>query len=530
MKDINVNHMQSFLKLFPVILLTALSISGCGPDRCHPSLIHPYKNGKQFQESSIDLTYYKPVQQRPNQDPNIVFALAASGGGFRAANFAAGALLGLEELKNPNSAFANALSEVDYFSTVSGGGFAVSAYFSTLHDYTYFNGSADGYNLASAVADSNTKCPCEKKPAHDQKFDPCTRKHLAGLYRDFIGDFLRTLLPWDQLGFGKRNLRFEQAIDDDALGFRWRKAKFKSIKDPNAQKKSTLTLSDIFVPADSNRHVQMPYWFANAAVYNNAVIFPFSPDNLHDYNLAGFYHRKRERKFVSTPKRPADPQDFIYNVPLAVGVTSSANFPLAMPPLRFRSKMDPNNSYFYLLDGGIADNLGVLTAVRLLTNKINSQIPRKVLIVIDSYQGNLTPFEKADESPDEATAAARLLEIGLDSWRGRYRELTDFVCRQNNITPLYLSFDELVEADFNDLRPFGLTEHDEKQLRKHKPKNCPFTTPFYLLRSITMSSPVFRGKNGLEYRLPDEQQNLLLASGRYVVHKNKAQILSALNW
>jgi hypothetical protein len=95
---------------------------------------------------------------------------------------------------------------------------------------------------------------------------------------------------------------------------------------------------------------------------------------------------------------------------------------------------------------------------------------------------------------------------------------------------VYVSFDDLVEADFNDLHPFGLTEQDEKELRAEKPKNCPIATPFYLLRSISMTAPVFWGKHGLEYQLPKAQQNLLIAAGRYVVHKKKDQILSALGW
>jgi hypothetical protein len=122
------------------------------------------------------------------------------------------------------------------------------------------------------------------------------------------------------------------------------------------------------------------------------------------------------------------------------------------------------------------------------------------------------------------------METGLDSWRARYREITDRVCEQNNITPVYISFDDLVDADFNDLYPFGLTEQDKKELCADKPKNCPRATPFYLLRSITMTAPAFWGKHGLEYQLPKAQQNLLIAAGRYVVHKKRSKILNALGW
>ena len=522
--------MRSFLKVFAAIIWAALSVCGCGPKRCVPSLIHPHRAGKPFQECSVDLSFYKPVQQRPAQDPNIVLVVAASGGGYRAANFTAGALLGLEEIKNPQSLF-NVLTEVDYFSSVSGGGFAVGAYVSTLCDYRRFNGSTEGYSLAVALAPTASKCPCEHVPDPEQKTDPCVRKHLQGLYGDFVSDFLRTLLPWNYLGFNKRNLRFEQAIDDDTLGYRWRQKKLESLQDPNAEQNAAIELGEIFIRADDpNGEVTLPYWFANAAVYQNAVIFPFSPDHLSFYQLSGYYHRRREKRRCGPREDCEDLNNFAFNVPVSVGVTSSANFPLAMPPLRFTSKMDPNNRYFYLLDGGVADNLGVVTALRLLGDKTNENTSRKVLLVIDSYQGDLTPFEKVHDPPEEAVASVRLMEIGLDSWRARYREVINQLCEQKNIKPIYLSFDDLVDADFNDLRPFGLSDEDIKDLCDHKPRNCPKATPFHIVRSISMTAPVFWGKHGLEYRIPDSQQNLLIAAGQYVVHKKQNEILAALCW
>jgi len=519
--------MRSFVKIFPAIIWIALSVCGCGPERWAPSLIHPHTPGMPFQECSVDLSFYKPVQQRPGQDPNIVLVVAASGGGYRAANFSAGVLLGLEEIKNSQNS-SNVLTEVDYFSSVSGGGFAVGAYISTLRDYTRFNGSAEGFSFAEAMSQSAEKCPCKQKPPAEELSDPCVRKHLQGLYRDFISDFLRTLLPWNYLGFNKRNLRFEQAIDDDALGYRWRKKKLDSLQDPNAEQNAGIELGDIFVSADDpNREVTLPYWFANAAVYQNAVIFPFSPDHLSFYRLTAYYHRQKEKRCEGDCE---DFNNFAFNVPVSVGVTSSANFPLAMPPLRFTGKMDPNNRYFYLLDGGVADNLGVVTSLRLLGNKRNENAPRKVLLVIDSYQGDLTPFEKIHDPPKESAAAVRLMEIGLDSWRARYREITDQLCEKENIRPVYMSFDDLVNADFNDLKPFGLSEEDKKDLCEHKTKNCPKATPFYLLRSVSMSSPVFWGRQGLKYQIPQSQQNLLIAAGRYVVHKNQNEILDSMGW
>lgn len=523
--------MRPFLKVISVVTWVSLCALGCSSPRTEPSLIYPCQQGKIFQECSVDLTFYKSVQQRTGQDPNIVFAVAASGGGYRAANFTTGALLGLEELKDANSVGRNALSEVDYFSSVSGGGFAVSAYLSTLSDYRRFTGSSFGYLFANAIAPTDEKCPCQGKTAANSNTDPCARRHLMGLYKDFIGDFLRTLLPWNYLGFDDRSQRFEQAIDDDALGYRWRRAKLSSMRDPNISQNATLTFADIFVPAsEPNRRVILPYWFPNAAVYNNSVIFPFSPDNLRRYDLAAYYHRCSEKKIVNTRRRQQDPNDFVFNIPLSDGVTSSANFPLAMPPLRFTSTMDPNNPYFYLLDGGVADNIGIITASRLLNDPVNRNIPRKCLVVIDSYQGEIAPFEKAKDPPGTSDMAMHLMGMGLDSWRARYREFAQRLGEKDNIKIIFLSFDDLVDANFTDLHPFGLTEQDENDLCVNKPQSCPHATPFYLLRSISMTAPAFWGKHGLEYQLHKSQQDLLIAAGRYAVHKKRGEILNALGW
>jgi hypothetical protein len=523
--------MRTIVKVFPAIVWVMLGVCGCVQRRCVPSLIHPHTPGRPFQECSVDLSFYKPVQERAGQDANIVLAVAASGGGYRAANFAAGALAGLEEIKNLQNPASNALSEVDYFSSVSGGGFAVGAYITTLRDYRRFSGSTDGFSFGGAMAVTDEKCPCARRPSAEEKIDPCVRKHLAGLYRDFITDFLGTLLPWNYLGFNKRNLRFEQAIDDDTLGYRWRRKKLESLGDPKATENAVIELGDIFVRAeDVNRQVELPYWFANGAVYQNAMIFPFSPDQLSLYRLSAYYHRRREQKRCGPHRDCEDFNEFIFSVPVSVGVTSSANFPLAMPPLRFASEMDPNNPYFYLLDGGVSDNLGVVTALRVLGGKTEENAIHKAIVVIDSFQGDLTPFEKAKDPPEEAAAAVRLMEIGLDSWRARYREAVNQLCEEKGVKAIYISFDDLVGADFNDLLPFGLSEKDKKELCEHKPRNCPSATPFYIVRSITMQAPVFWGKHGLEYRIPEAQQNLLIAAGRYVVDKKRDEILNAMGW
>jgi hypothetical protein len=241
----------------------------------------------------------------------------------------------------------------------------------------------------------------------------------------------------------------------------------------------------------------------------------------------GYAHRLDSRRYA---RHEQGYEQFIWETPLSVAVASSGNFPFALPANQLTNKLDPNNPYLYVLDGGMADNLGVVTAVRLLESDAAPQTARRVLIVIDSYQGGLAPYSSTKKPPSIAKTAVRAMEISLDSWRGRYRELVDELCRPRNIRTIYLSFDDLAEADFNDLLEYGLTSAAISELLNDMPKNCPMPTPFHYARSISMVSPVVVTRRGLEYKMPEAQQDLLLAAGRYVVSRRKAEILAAMGW
>jgi hypothetical protein len=99
-------------------LAAMLALSGClsaGPYTFGPEGPLPCERST----CGVDLAEYRSVQERAAQDSDIVIVVAISGGGQRAGNFGTGVLLGLEEIK---AGPGDLLDEVDYFSTVSGGG------------------------------------------------------------------------------------------------------------------------------------------------------------------------------------------------------------------------------------------------------------------------------------------------------------------------------------------------------------------------------------------------------------------------
>jgi hypothetical protein len=498
-----------------IFLILAFLLTGCGPTRYEASEIYPVCE-KPFEECSIDLSEYKPALQRiGGQDPNLSLAVAISGGGHRAANFAAGVLLELERIPTDPSG-TNILQEIDYFSTVSGGGFAAAAYISSLHDYMTFKGTDEGYSFAGALEVPSCDCPVEEQLAAEQFMDPCIRRHLRGFYSNAVNDLIQDIISWLTLDLSENAGYFEKITDDDILGYNWRKRKLRSLQDP-AEQKASLTLADIFIPkSDPNGQVKLPYWIANATVYENGAIFAFTPRHLKLYKVYGYRHRLKIYKHNTS--QPGYEQ-FINQMPLSVAATASANFPAATFPTTLISELDPNNPYLHLYDGGMADNIGVVTAARVLQAEPAEQVTKKVLLVIDAYRGTFAPFSSTKHPPPIGNTAIRAMNISLDSWRGRYREITRGLCKEKGIEAVFLSFDDLSNLpDCNELVVFGLSAEDVKKLKE----KAGSVRPFELLRAIKTIDLEQKGK------LSSCEQNLLLAAGRYAARTKKTEILTAI--
>lgn len=475
------------------------------------SLVGPW-SGERFQESPIRLSAYKPAQQRVGgQDANLALAVSISGGGHRAGNFGAGVLLGLEELHRDDANSSNALREVDYFSTVSGGGLAAAAYVSSLRDYQVFKGTPEGYTFAHALAD-------ESGSAIDRQFtDPDLRNHLE---YNYINDIVRGVFSIVTLGTVHRGDFLENAFDDHILGRLWRQKKLESLHGAGRDYRASLTLGELFVDAnDANTPVRLPYWVANATAYENAAIFPFAPDQIRLYQLCGYTHRLD--KVAHDPSKSSY-DDFVRGVPLALGLSASGSFPVALPAQTMKSNMDPRNPFLHLLDGGVSDNFGVTTAVRMLGQDTLAR--RKVLLMVDAYNGPLTPFSNSERSPAMLVTAIRVASGFLDAWRTRSREMVRAMCKSQNypgdIEVVFLSLDDLADcSDMKGIEKYGFGPADLDQLKRDWGILGNNFTPFRLARQVRTT-----------YTLTPAEQKFLLAVGQYVVFKKRDEIRKALGW
>lgn len=422
----NNNYAIRILLVLPLIL----SLAGCsGSHRKDSDFI--FRPGSQ--EPMVDLGYYRPVQDRPGQNPNIAVAVAISGGGYRAANYSAGVLCGLERLGIANS--GSFLGEVDYYSTVSGGGFTTGLIMSLQHGFLSDNGTLNGFSFCRNL--------CTKEGAGRKLRNSVVFGYLKSLGKTGLSFKAYKLITNNRTEF------IEQIFEDIFL-----------TTGPDKKKRSLVT-GDLFVPAGSTQKPLLPYWFQNATVFENGAIFPHTPDIYKAYGVNRYTHRLKKHSIES--------EDDYFNIPLALGMTSSATYPPVMSPVKLRIvDRDNRNRYLYLIDGGLSDFLGVITALRVLEQETAD---RKVLLIIDAGFMDNEPYSKGPWGPYFTNVFRRTLDISTDSWRTRYK---DFITKYakgagiENFEVIPLDFQGLSDECKNDIKDivarFNISRKDQNAL------------------------------------------------------------------
>ena len=510
--------------LITVFVVTAsLILSGCATQS--PSNIHPYTERGLFQAPIINVNNYKSVHRRPENRADLAAVVAISGGGERAANLGLGVLAGLESIKLSKSG-RNALQEIDYFSTVSGGGMAVATYYSGLYSHLKYHGAESNQSfsfkraLNSAGVDVKTGCKKRNVETYYSTFDrkkqvvdPCLRRHLA---RDYQNNLVKTLLSPRML-FTRidRGDILESAFSKEVLGGQWNRY--------------NLRLGDLFVSKSSSKRPQYPQWAANATVYENGAIFPYTPQILAEYKISGYIHDLRAVK-----KGKEDYIEFLSNIPLSLGLTASGNFPTLIAPQTLVTDHDRNNQFIHLIDGGMSDNLGLTTAMSILDQEEENRHKRKVLIVVDAFSDSFSPYSKYQHGPLATQVYTQLPDMPLNGQRGGIRERLQHFERGTGTKVFYLSFDDLycrgkhdphredavcAQKLFEQLDAFYMT--DDKAINmsgtlkiRHRNEG---KSPFEIARGIETS-----------YNVTTTEQNYLIAVGQYLLAKNANKIKAAM--
>lgn len=454
-----------------------------------------------FKPPRVDLSRYKSVQTRPGQQPDLAFAVAISGGGHRAANFAAGVLLAIEDIAISGHQNLNLLKEVDYFSTVSGGGFPVAAYLSTRLDQPE---NRKSYKYSKALMDN------------DKRF-------LHNLRKDYQITLLEATITPKCYGYKDAGDLLEQKFDAFLLGAKYR------------DREHSLALQDIFRLRGDPQQVELPYWFCNATIYENGTRFVFTPGMLEEYNVEKCIHRLEQMDISGNPGR----------MPLAVGLKTSASFPVLIPAttLTCNQTKDPLNPYLHLIDGGLVDNQGIYTAFEVLRQ---DPATRKVLIIIDAYKGVSQPHSRWRASPSGPEMAGRIMKIALDSAHNRLKEtitaqqqLTQAQSDAVDIEVILLSFSALkpetvakmddLEAEVEQIRKAkfkGFMRRIQREIKNMVDQKNQGGTVADDISGLALYQDVYAVGTTLFITKP--QQELLFQAGREVVEQQRDSLIKAL--
>ncbi len=298
----------------------------------------------------------------PLADPETLVGLAVSGGGSRAATFAAGALEALAETAvQQGSVRRSVLETVSYMSSVSGGSLATAYYV--------------------------TQKPPKSEPV-------LGGQGLSPRYRDFFAAYKTAMQTNFQERALLRQLTLFRALNPTKLAY-----SLSEVWDD--QFLNELTFAQLF---EREQRGDIPRVILNGTVYNSGRRFAFTtlPAADFDYDMVERLVnelKKPDRPVPVTPEGLAIIQKGLEkasrqflpltferigadyrNLRLSLAVATSASFPPVVGPVTYQVVGTPN--YLHIGDGGLFDNLGTEALTTLFLKKIPQGSPKRGLIIV----------------------------------------------------------------------------------------------------------------------------------------------------
>lgn len=299
----------------------------------------------------------------PESSPDLLVGLAISGGGSRAATFAAGVLEALARVRVKDAGGERSvLEKVQYISSVSGGSLAT------------------GYFAA-------------RKPARSEPV--LAPRGLSPAYERFFADYKAAMQEDFELPSAWRQLLFFRAFNPTKLAYSlaevWDGRFFHG-----------MTFSQLY---ERERAGDSPRIILNGTSYNTGRRFALTtlPAADFDYDFVGGLlqdlMRRSDRvtaegKAIIQRNLEGARDQFLpmtfeqigadhRALPLSLAVVSSASFPPVVGPVTYA--IDGRAPYQHVGDGGLFDNLGTESLTTLFLKKIPKGSPKRgLIIVIDS--------------------------------------------------------------------------------------------------------------------------------------------------
>jgi NTE family protein len=353
--------------LLPITFIV-LSVAACAH----------YPKNKPFEGTSTAVSYdFSRFDQPPDADETFV-VLAFSGGGTRAACLSYGVL---KELKNTNlpGTDRTVLSEVDVISTVSGGSFT-GAYYALFGDRIF----AD---FETRFLKRNIQGELAGKVANPYNWFRLASPNFSRI--DLAAEL------YDQT-------IFESASFDDLA----RKAArpFLIINATNLYQGARFEFT-----APQFRYLGSDigsYPVSRAVAASSAFPFLLSPISLVNYAKPPDYE---------IPEKDQDAlEDYWNNKRIYYGVYNDYIY---AEPNGYK-----NHPYLHLMDGGLADNIGLRAIYDLLVRadirrKINNgKIKRFLAIVVNSKADNPAKIDKTESPPGLVTVGFKTATLSLDNY------------------------------------------------------------------------------------------------------------------
>src|SRR5262249_42453773 len=291
--------------------------------------------------------------------PDLLVGLAISGGGSRAATFAAGVLEALARVPvSDATGERSVLERVQYISSVSGGSLATAYY------------------------------AARKPPGADPML---AAGALSPAYAEFFKDYKAAMQEDFERPAALRQLIFFRAFNPTKLAY--------SLSEVwDGRFFHEMTFADLYAREQKG---DIPRIILNRPSYNSRRRFAFTtlPAPHFDYDfvdllLNDLMRRGHHTSHGGTAPHPGTPTPGHTHLPpmcerigadrhavrLSLGVASSASFPPAVGPVACSTAGRP--PYLHVGDGGLFDNLGTESLTTLFLKKMPRGSPKRALIIV----------------------------------------------------------------------------------------------------------------------------------------------------
>lgn len=298
----------------------------------------------------------------PLPDQDFMVGLAVSGGGSRAATFAAAALEALAEIPvRVGTEKRSVLETVSYMSSVSGGSLATAYYV--------------------------TRKPPRPEPMLGEE-------GLSPRYREFFSGY-KTAMQWNfQRSALVRQFAFFRALNPTKLAY-----SLSEVWDEDFL--GHMTFAQLY---EREQRGDIPRVILNGTVYNSGRRFAFTtlPASDFDYNFVDLLLKELKNPDRPVPVTPEGfsiiqkglekasrqflPLTFEHigadyrNLRLSLAVATSASFPPVVGPVTYQVAGRP--TYLHIGDGGLFDNLGTESLTTLFLKKIPQGSSKSGLIIV----------------------------------------------------------------------------------------------------------------------------------------------------